>query len=56
MPNFIVNKFDGIFRNFVMNCPQRKRKNVEKIKNLIKGNNQIQESHMETSFFSKAVF
>lgn len=46
MPSFTVNKFDGIFRNFVIKFSQRKRKSVEKIKNLIKGNNQTQEPHI----------
>lgn len=55
MPCFTVNKFDSIFRNFVIKCSQRKRKSVEKIKNLIKGNNQIQEPTL-IDFFLKLCF
>ena len=45
MLDFTVYKFDGFFRNYGINGPQRE-KNIEKIKNYIKWNNQVHEPQM----------
>ena len=52
MLDFTVYKFDGFFRNYGINGPQRE-KNIEKIKNYIKWNNQVHEPQMQTSSFHK---
>lgn len=45
MSDFTVYKFDGFFRNYGVNRPQWE-KNIEKIKNYIKWNNQVHEPQM----------